>query len=119
MDLITKKHGWIFSKDQRDQLDKRNVPGPGSYEYENAVFKYASRQDPAYGFGSRLEAPRAVYFIFYFRNVPGPGSYEDKNIVYSKIGGIISRDLRGSRDKSFTPGPGNYNYTDISGIAYK
>ena len=33
LELITKKHGWKFSKDQRDHLDKRNVPGPGSYEF--------------------------------------------------------------------------------------
>jgi hypothetical protein len=57
--------------------------------------------------------------ILYFRNVPGPGTYEDKNIIYSKIGGIISRDLRGSRNTSFTPGPGKYNNTDIRGIASK
>jgi hypothetical protein len=30
------------------------VPGPGSYEYEGAVFKYGSKQEPSYGFGSRL-----------------------------------------------------------------
>lgn len=79
-----KKSGYHFSKEARDYLEKRNVPGPGTYDYENAVFKYGSKQDPSYGFGSRLHDPSGL-------NVPGPGSYENKSAVYSKIGGIMSR----------------------------
>ena len=82
-ELDHKKPSCIFPKDRRDSTDKRAVPGPGSYEYENAVFKYGSKQDPSYGFGSRLSEPSAL-------NVPGPGSYENKN-SFSKIGGIMSR----------------------------
>lgn len=67
-ELELKKSGYQFSKDGRDHLEKRNVPGPGAYDYENAVFKYGSRQDPSYGFGSRLNDLSAM-------NVPGPGSY--------------------------------------------
>lgn len=44
------------------------MPGPGSYDYENAVFKYGSRNDPSYGFGSRINNPSGL-------EVPGPGSY--------------------------------------------
>lgn len=63
-----KKSGYRFSKDGRDSLDKRNVPGPGTYDYENAVFKYGSKQDPSYGFRSRINDPSSL-------NVPGPGAY--------------------------------------------
>lgn len=82
--LEMKKSGYQFSKESRDQLDKRAVPGPGSYDYENAVFKYGSKQDPSYGFGSKLNDLQGL-------NVPGPGTYENKSAVYSKIGGIVSR----------------------------
>ena len=40
--------------------------------------------------------------------VPGPGSYDGKIGIYSKIGGIMSRDMRMSLPNSKTPGPGNY-----------
>jgi len=65
-------------------LEKRQVPGPGSYDYENAVFKFGSKQDPSYGFGSKINDLTHL-------NVPGPGSYENKSQIYSKIGGIMSR----------------------------
>lgn len=97
-----KKSGHLFSKESRDHLDKRAVPGPGAYDYENAVFKYGSKQDPSYGFGSKLNDLQGL-------NVPGPGTYETKSAVYSKIGGIVSRELRNSYADSKTPGPGNYN----------
>jgi len=38
----------------RSKYNDNKVPGPGSYQFENAVFKYGSKQDPSYGFGSRL-----------------------------------------------------------------
>lgn len=38
----------------RSKQDSNKVPGPGSYEYETAVFKYGSKNEPSYGFGSRL-----------------------------------------------------------------
>lgn len=60
------------------------MPGPGTYDYENAMFKYGSKQDPSYGFGSRINDPSSL-------NVPGPGAYDNKSGVYSKIGGIMSR----------------------------
>lgn len=28
-----KKSGYTISKDARDHLEKRNVPGPGTYDY--------------------------------------------------------------------------------------
>ena len=52
-----------FDHDKRDSIDKRNVPGPGSYEYENAVFKYGSKQDPSYGFGAKLEPTAREYSL--------------------------------------------------------
>lgn len=58
-------------------LDSKN-PGPGSYDHERAVFKYGSKQEPSYGFGSRLNVDNDPYHIFYSRKVPGPGSYEPK-----------------------------------------
>ena len=27
------RHGYQFSRDKKDYLEKRNIPGPGSYEY--------------------------------------------------------------------------------------
>lgn len=47
-----------------------------------------------------------------FREVPGPGTYENNKNRFSKIGGIISRDLRLSADKNEVPGPGSYNGID-------
>jgi len=41
------------------------VPGPGSYEYENAVFKYGSKMEPSYGFGSRLTLNNERYIVVY------------------------------------------------------
>ena len=38
----------------RAKYDDYKVPGPGSYDYDNAVFKLGSHMDPSYGFGSRL-----------------------------------------------------------------
>lgn len=65
------------------------------------MFKYGSKQDPSYGFGSKLNDLSAL-------NVPGPGAYENKSQIYSKIGGIMSREMRNSYGDSKTPGPGNY-----------
>lgn len=65
------------------------------------MFKYGSKQDPSYGFGSRLKDVSGL-------EVPGPGSYENKSMVYSRIGGIMSREMRNSYADSKTPGPGNY-----------
>ena len=109
-ELDLKKSGYHFTKDRRDNIDKRAVPGPGSYEYENAVFKYGSKQDPSYGFGSRLNDPSQL-------NVPGPGSYDNKN-SFSKIGGIMSREMRNSYADSKTPGPGNYEM-DVNRVKSK
>jgi hypothetical protein len=36
------------------------VPGPGSYSFEKALFKYESKQEPSYGFGSRLSEMPAL-----------------------------------------------------------
>jgi hypothetical protein len=46
--------GKSFGKDSRSIDSPSKVPGPGSYEYEKAVFKYGSKQEPSYGFGSRI-----------------------------------------------------------------
>ena len=40
--------------------------------------------------------------------IPGPGEYEPKNQVYSKIGGIMARDMHSSLILYKTPGPGSY-----------
>jgi hypothetical protein len=42
--------------------------------------------------------------------VPGPGQYEGKINVYSRIGGIMSREMRSQNFDNKTPGPGNYNH---------
>jgi hypothetical protein len=62
----------VFSKDAKDQTYKSIAPGPGAYDYENAVFKYGSTQDPSYGFGSRIKELGTL-------NVPGPGTYDKKS----------------------------------------
>jgi hypothetical protein len=58
-------------------LDSKN-PGPGSYDHERAAFKYGSKQEPSYGFGSRLNIDTDPYNASNSRKVPGPGSYEPK-----------------------------------------
>ena len=110
-ELEIKKSGNIFSKDRRDNIDKRVVPGPGSYEYENAIFKYGSKQDPSYGFGSKLADQSSL-------NVPGPGSYANKE-GFSKIGGIMSREMRNSYADNRVPGPGNYELEAATKIKSK
>ena len=52
--LATKYKGNNFGRESRVKEDDNKVPGPGSYSYEKAVFKYESKQEPSYGFGSRL-----------------------------------------------------------------
>ena len=48
-----KNNGLKFSKSRRGNTESQNAPGPGSYEYEDAIFKYGSKQDPSYGMGVR------------------------------------------------------------------
>lgn len=52
--------------------------------------------------GSKLSDPKGL-------EVPGPGSYDNSKNGFSKIGGIMSRDLRLSGERSEVPGPGTYN----------
>ena len=40
---------------------------------------------------------------------PGPGSYNEKVQNYSKISGIMSRQMRNSSVLSNAPGPGQYD----------
>jgi hypothetical protein len=65
---VTKEKGHDFGKEMRSKDGANRVPGPGSYEFENAVFKYGSKMEPSYGFGSRLS-------INTDGRVPGPGAY--------------------------------------------
>lgn len=99
--MALKERGHDFGKDQRSKYLDASNPGPGSYEYEKAGFKYGSKIEPSYGFGSRLSIDNDG-------RVPGPGSYEPKKGNYSHIGGIVGKDLRDSLAASKTPGPGNY-----------
>lgn len=41
-------------------LDSK-IPGPGSYDHERAILKYGSKQEPSYGFGSRLNINNDPY----------------------------------------------------------
>jgi hypothetical protein len=52
--MAVKEKGHDFGKEMRSKDDANRVPGPGSYEYQSAVFKYGSKQEPMYGFGSRI-----------------------------------------------------------------
>ena len=49
-----KEKGHDFGKEMRGKYGDTKIPGPGSYEHEKAGFKYGSKQEPSYGFGSRL-----------------------------------------------------------------
>jgi hypothetical protein len=40
---VFKKSGSIIGKDSRLREYSTKVPGPGSYDYETAVFKYGSK----------------------------------------------------------------------------
>lgn len=51
--------------------------------------------------------------------VPGPGEYEPKKQVYSKIGGIMARDMSSSLILSKTPGPGSYDESSYSKVKSK
>jgi len=63
--LVVKERGHDFGKDSRSKMENSRVPGPGSYEYENAVFKYGSKMEPSYGFGSRLTLNNERYIAAY------------------------------------------------------
>lgn len=63
--LNLKEKGHDFGKDARSKYQDTRVPGPGSYAHESAVFKYGSKQEPSYGFGSRLAYNTDGYIIFY------------------------------------------------------
>jgi len=52
--MASKEKGHDFGKELRSKYEDPKIPGPGSYEYEKATFKYGSKQEPSYGFGSRL-----------------------------------------------------------------
>lgn len=82
--IESNKSGYHFSKDKRELIDKRRVPGPGSYEYTGGEKKYGSQTNPSYGFGMKVSGVRGL-------DVPGPGQYQENQKVYSKIGGIMSR----------------------------
>lgn len=49
-----KNAGSSFAKDSRLKESIAKIPGPGSYDFEKALFKYGSKQEPKYGFGSRI-----------------------------------------------------------------
>jgi hypothetical protein len=68
------------------------VPGPGSYDYERAFNRYTVKNDPAYGMGAKIADTKGL-------DVPGPGTYDNSKNGFSKIGGIMSRDLRLSAEK--------------------
>jgi hypothetical protein len=51
--------------------------------------------------------------------VPGPGEYEPKKQIYSKIGGIMSRDMSSSLLLSENPGPGSYDESGFSKVKGK
>ncbi len=51
--------------------------------------------------------------------IPGPGEYEPKKQVYSKIGGIMARDMHSSLVLSKTPGPGSYDDSSYSKLNSK
>lgn len=51
---VVLEHAPKFGHDKRDGDVGSPVPGPGSYNYENAFNRYASRVEPSYGIGSRL-----------------------------------------------------------------
>ena len=51
---MIKERGHDFGKEYRGKYQDLKVPGPGSYDHERAVFKYGSKQEPSYGFGSRI-----------------------------------------------------------------
>jgi len=98
-------HVQKFGHERRDSSTTSPVPGPGSYSYERAFNRYTSKNEPAYYIGSKLHDPKGL-------EVPGPGSYDNSKYGFSKIGGIMSRDLRLSAEKSEVPGPGSYNGID-------
>ena len=51
--------------------------------------------------------------------IPGPGQYEPKKQVFSKIGGIMARDMHSSMILSKTPGPGSYDDSGYSKVKGK
>lgn len=61
-------HGPKFGHEKKDFDINNPVPGPGSYDYENAFNRYLVKNDPAYGIGSRLASLKTM-------DVPGPGAY--------------------------------------------
>jgi hypothetical protein len=62
--FATKYKGYNFGRESRVRDEANRVPGPGSYSYEKAVFKYESKQQPSYGFGSRLSEISGAYTTF-------------------------------------------------------
>ena len=52
--MSVREKGHDFGKEMRSKYDDHRVPGPGSYDYDNAVFKLGSKMEPSYGMGSRL-----------------------------------------------------------------
>lgn len=57
--------------------------------------------EPSYGFGSKLSSKTGT--------TPGPGQYDNKVQNYSKISGIMSREMKNSSVLSNAPGPGEYD----------
>ena len=52
--MSVREKGHDFGKEMRSKYQDQRVPGPGSYDFEGAVFKLGSKMEPSYGFGSRL-----------------------------------------------------------------
>ena len=61
--MSKREKGHDFGKEQRGRYDEYRVPGPGSYDHEGANLKYGSKQEPSYGFGSRLNPMHQEYLI--------------------------------------------------------
>lgn len=90
-----------FGSSQRlPPMRNTNVPGPGNYQI-SLVDKKAA---PKFGFGSgNREQMKDMNVTF-----PGPGQYKLKDIIGNDGPGSSIHAKIQTKDKNFTPGPGQY-----------
>lgn len=63
-------HASKFGNEKKGFENNNAVPGPGSYDYENAFNRYTVKNDPAYGIGAKIASMKTM-------DVPGPGAYDN------------------------------------------
>ena len=110
---MSKSRSYFYSfglKNKKDDKIRESTPGPGNYN----IRKDKVIISPSYLFGKEKRENNTVNNKKY---IPGPGSYEHNknNVLTRNPKYTFGSELKGKSYKTFAPGPGAYNFTELVG----